>query len=65
MRERERRAVPDEGDLLLIHPRLELNAGILSEGWDDEAEHQSDADEHGRKNDLQGGEEVRNPSEYV
>lgn len=45
--------IPDEGDLVLIHPGLQLQAGIFSKWRDDETEDQSDAYEHSRKNNLQ------------
>lgn len=47
--------VPDEGDLVLVHPGLQLQTGIFSKWGDDETEDQSDADEHSRKDDLQKG----------
>ncbi len=48
----EDRCVPDEGDLVLVHPGLQLQTGIFSKRRDDETEDQSDAHEHGRKNNL-------------
>lgn len=45
-------AVPDEGDLVLVHPGLQFQTGILSKRWDDETEDQGDADEDSRKDDL-------------
>lgn len=47
------RTVPDEGDLVLVHPGLQLQAGILSKRRDNETEDERDADEHSRKDDLQ------------
>ena len=47
------RSVPDEGDLVLIHPGLQLQTGIFSKRGDDETEDKSDADEHGRENNLE------------
>lgn len=46
------RRVPDECDLVLVHPWLQLQTGILPKRGHDEAEDQSDADEHGREDDL-------------
>lgn len=45
--------VPDEGDLVLVHPGLQLQSRIFSKWGYDETEDQSDADEHSRKNNLQ------------
>lgn len=55
MRTGEDRCVPDEGDLVLVHPGLQLQAGIFSKRGDNEAEDQSDAHEHSGENDLQDG----------
>lgn len=43
---------PDEGDLVLVHPRLQLQAWVLSKRRHDEAEDERDADEHGREDNL-------------
>lgn len=40
--------VPDEGDLILVHPGLQLQTGIFSKWRDDETEDQGDADKHSR-----------------
>lgn len=45
--------VPDEGDLVLVHPGLQLQTGVFTKRGDDETEDQSDAHEHSRKNNLQ------------
>lgn len=37
-----------------IHPRLQLQTGKFSEGWDDEREDQSQANKHGRQDHLVG-----------
>lgn len=46
------RCLPDEGDLVLVHPGLQLQTGILSKRRNDETEDQCDADKHSRKNNL-------------
>lgn len=46
------RSLPDEGHLVLIHPGVQLQAGVLSKGRDDEAEDESDADEDGGEDNL-------------
>ena len=44
--------VPNESDLLLVHPRLQLQTGILSKRWNNETEDEGNADKDGRKDDL-------------
>lgn len=51
--------VPEEGHLFLVHPGLQLQAGVLPERRDDEAEDQGDADEHGRKDNLETHGQLR------
>lgn len=40
--------VPKESVLFAVHPWLQLERGILSKRWDNEAEQQSHQDKHGR-----------------
>lgn len=47
------RGLPDEGHLVLVHPGLQLQAGVLPERRDDEAEDQSDAHKDRRQHNLQ------------
>lgn len=44
--------LPDEGDLVLVHPRLQLQTGILPERGNDETEDEGNADKDRRKDDL-------------
>lgn len=43
---------PEKGELLPVHPGLELQGRVLPEGRHDEAEEQRDADEDGGEDDL-------------
>lgn len=43
---------PEKGELLPVHPGLELQGWVLPEGRHDEAEEQRDADEDGGEDDL-------------
>ena len=55
--------LPEEGGLReAIHPGLELQAGVLGEGRDDQGEDERQADEHGWQDHLGhtgGGEDRR------
>lgn len=44
--------VPDEGDLVFVHPGLQLQTGVFPERRNDETEDQRDADKDGGKDDL-------------
>lgn len=44
--------IPDEGDLVFVHPGLQLQTWVFSKRGDDETKDKSDADEDGRKDDL-------------
>lgn len=44
--------VPDKGDLVLVHPGLQLQTGVLSKRGDNKTEDQCNADKHSRKNNL-------------
>ena len=58
LRARAAEGLPDEGDLLLVHPGLQLQAGVLPKGRHDQAEHQGDAHKHSREHDLAGEEDT-------
>lgn len=45
-------AVPDEGNLVLVHPRLQFQTGIFSKWWNDKTEDEGNADKDSRKDDL-------------
>lgn len=47
-----RDGLPEEGELVSIHPWLELQGGVLPKRRYDEAEEQSDQDEHSRQDNL-------------
>lgn len=48
-------ASPVEGGLVAVHPGLQLQAGELGEGRDDEGEDEGQAHEDGGKDHLWGG----------
>lgn len=45
-------SLPKEGELVSIHPRLQLQGRIFPKWRHDEAEEQSDKHEHSRQDDL-------------
>lgn len=54
-RTRENKHIPDKRVLFIIHPGLKFQAGVLSKGWHDQAEHQGNANKDSRQNDLSTG----------
>lgn len=45
--------VPDKGVLLVIHPGLQLQAGVFAKGRDNQAEHEGNAHEDSWQHNLQ------------
>lgn len=45
--------LPEEGELISIHPGLQLQRGVLPKRGDNESEEQGDAHKHSWENDLQ------------
>lgn len=43
---------PDEGELFSVHARVQGQTRVFSKRRNDETEDQSDANKHGRKDDL-------------
>ena len=44
--------IPDKCVLFIVHPGLKFQAGVLSKGRHNQAEHQGDADKHSWQDNL-------------
>lgn len=50
--EAQRADIPDKCILLVIHPGLKFQVGVLAKGWHDQAEDQGDANKDSRQDNL-------------